>query len=51
MSSSDVHQLIVYNHGMLALHAEDSVVVVADLDEYLITPKPMSVHQVRIALQ
>ena len=41
-------QVIIYNHGMLALHAEDSVVVVADLDEYLLTPKPMTVHQVRV---
>ena len=31
---------------MLTLHAEDSVVIVADLDEYLLTPQPMSVHQV-----
>ena len=32
---------------MLTLHAEDSVVIIADLDEYLITPQPMSAHQVR----
>ena len=40
------HQVIVYNHGMLARHADDSVVVVADLDEYLITPRSTTVLQV-----
>ncbi|GAX82258.1 hypothetical protein CEUSTIGMA_g9686.t1 [Chlamydomonas eustigma] len=40
------HQVIIYNHGILSLMAENSLVIVADLDEYLLTPEPMSIHQV-----
>lgn len=39
-------QIIIYNHGMLALHAEGSLAVVGDLDEYLVTPRPMELPQV-----
>ena len=32
-------QILVYNHGLLALWAPESVVLVADLDEFLTTSK------------
>ncbi|GAX82257.1 hypothetical protein CEUSTIGMA_g9685.t1 [Chlamydomonas eustigma] len=40
------HQVIIYNHGALSLMDEDSLVIVADLDEYFLTPEPVSIHQV-----
>ncbi len=39
-------QIIIYNHGVLALLAEDTVVIAADVDEYMLTPKPTTVKQV-----
>ena len=39
-------QVIIYNHALLALTAEDSLVLVADLDEYLTTPRPTTVRKV-----
>jgi hypothetical protein len=40
------HQVIIYNHGTLSLQDENSLVIVADLDEYLLTPEPVTMHQV-----
>lgn len=33
-------QAIIYNHGLLGLWGSDRVVVVADLDEFLVTARP-----------
>ncbi len=41
------YQVIIYNHGLLSLTTDDAVVVVADLDEYLVTPQPVNMHQVK----
>ena len=40
-------QAIIYNHGMLALHARESLVLVADLDEYLFTREALAASQVQ----
>ena len=40
----------MYNHGMVALFPDWSYVVVADLDEFLVTEKPMRVDQVKMRL-
>lgn len=40
-------QVLAYNHALLALWGSDSLVLVADVDEYLITHKPMTVVEVR----
>jgi hypothetical protein len=41
-------QVIIYNHGVLSLMDTNSLVIVADLDEYLSTYEPLSIHQVRL---
>jgi len=41
------HQVIIYNHGVLANWLGSTVVAVADVDEFLMTPRPgMTVQQV-----
>jgi hypothetical protein len=40
------HQVIIYNHGVLSLMDTNSLVIVADLDEYLSTYEPLSIHQI-----
>ncbi len=40
-------QVLAYNHALLSLWGTDSLVLVADVDEYVMTHKPMTVVEVR----
>ena len=41
-------QVLIYNHALLSLWTEDVWMLVADLDEYLMTPRPVrSITEVR----
>ncbi|PNW78538.1 hypothetical protein CHLRE_09g393100v5 [Chlamydomonas reinhardtii] len=39
-------QILIYNHGLLALWPELAVAAIADVDEYLVTPQPTTMAQV-----
>lgn len=37
---------MIYNHAVLAAFARNNLLLVADLDEYLVTPQRMTVKEV-----
>jgi hypothetical protein len=41
-------QVLQYNHASLELWGSDTLLLIVDLDEYLITPRPMSAVQVHV---
>lgn len=44
--------MIVYNHAVLSLYEPGTLtrLLVADLDEFLVTARPMTVHQVGVGV-
>eukprot|EP00198_Chlamydomonas_reinhardtii_P005248 XP_001694584.1 predicted protein [Chlamydomonas reinhardtii] len=43
-------QILIYNHGLLALWPELAVAAIADVDEYLVTPQPTTMAQESVGI-